>query len=463
MTSISEKETVTWLESWATLPHGLGKGRYTDADFAKLERDRLWYRVWQFAARLDEIPEVGDYTTYQIVDQSILIVRVADDKVKAYFNFCPHRGTTLAEGCGHFENNAIICPFHGWKWDLEGQIQFILERQQFHEGNLRDDEVAMREAHCEVFEGFVFISLARNPQPFDDFIAPVRKYIEDLLMGQMHYRWWKVVEGAPCNWKVAQEAFHETFHLAATHPQLEPVGARIVYEADDAEGKTMGHHGVGYEAYANGHGRFFAKGTSPISDKSANPSEEQLEAMIDHMEHLVEELDTMVLPRDVEIAKSLRGKKVPEGSSYGVEFVKALYASAQAENRPMPALTPEMLHQWGGEVFVFPNLLILPNTGNAMIYRVRPNGLDPDSCIFEIFSTTGYPASEKIPRAQVQKVTDPSDPDQLLLIPRQDFANVPRVQRGLHSLACGKVWLADEQEKIILNMHRELDRYLEAE
>jgi hypothetical protein len=98
-----------------------------------------------------------------------------------------------------------------------------------------------------------------------------------------------------------------------------------------------------------------------------------------------------------------------------------------------------------------------------MIYRVRPNGFDPDSCIFEILSTKTYPAAIQPARAVVQNVTDLNDPGQLLLIPRQDFSNIPRMQQGLHSKAMRQTWLASEQEKIILNMHQELDRYLQAE
>ena len=460
MTASNKSVLAAWPDSWLTLSHGLRKGRYTDPEFARLERDRLWYQVWQFAARLDEIPQVGDFTTYQIFDQSVMIVRTADDAVKAYFNFCPHRGTTLSDGCGHFEGGDIICPFHGWKWDLEGNIQFIMERQEFHSGQLKDEDVGLREVHCQVFEGFVFISLAREPQPFDEFIAPVRGYLESLALGKMHYRWWKSVIG-PCNWKVAQEAFHETFHVATTHPQLDEPGRQVVFEGRSPIGTVMTHTNVKYEVFDNGHGRFFSDRT-PISSRKENPSEEELEGMIDHMAHLVEELDTMVIKRDLDVAKSLRGVPVPAGSTYGAELIKAIYADAAAENRPMPEPTPENASMWGGEVFVFPNLLILPNLGNTMIYRIRPNGLDPDSCIFEILGTTTYAADKPVPRAEVVQVTDPSDPEQLPLIPRQDFSNVPRVQIGLHSLGCRQVWLADRNEKIILNMHRELDRYLQA-
>jgi hypothetical protein len=115
---------------------------------------------------------------------------------------------------------------------------------------------------------------------------------------------------------------------------------------------------------------------------------------------------------------------------------------------------------WGGEVFIFPNLLILPMAGNAMMYRVRPDGYDPDRCFFEILSTKSYPAAVKVPRAVVQTVTDIDDPNQVLPIPRQDLGNIPRMQKGLHQRGCKQIWLAAEQEKIILNMHQELDRYL---
>jgi hypothetical protein len=100
---------------------------------------------------------------------------------------------------------------------------------------------------------------------------------------------------------------------------------------------------------------------------------------------------------------------------------------------------------------------------NAMIYRVRPDGADPDRCTFEIYSTKTYPAAVQPPRATVERVTDVDDPKQVLLIPRQDFHNIPRIQRGLHSRAMRQTWRAVEQEKMILNMHNELDRYLEAE
>jgi phenylpropionate dioxygenase-like ring-hydroxylating dioxygenase large terminal subunit len=449
-----------WPASWLTLSHGIRSGRYIDPAFARLEHEKLWSKVWQAAARLDEIPQPGDFTTYDIGDQSVMLVRVDADTVKAYHNACPHRGTALSQGCGHFEGGNIRCPFHGWRWNLQGQNQFVLERQEFRDGQLRDSDVALREVKVQLFAGFVFINLHPDPEPFDDFIAPVRQYLEDLAIGQMHHYWWKSVS-APANWKVALEAFLETFHVPATHPQLDKVGRQVIYEGR-ADDEKCTYKVVEYDAFPHGHGRFYAGRKSPIGGHTEGPAGNPLEDMIESMSHLVHEMDAMVLKEDLELAESLRGKPVPEGSSPGAEFVRLLYTRAAEQKRPMPIPKPETAAMWGGEVFVFPNLLVLPNLGNAMIYRVRPDGFDPDRCIFEIFSTRTYPAATPIPRATVQNKDDVADPEQFLLIPRQDFSNVPRIQKGLHSRGCKQVWLASHHEKMILNLHQEVDRYLQA-
>jgi phenylpropionate dioxygenase-like ring-hydroxylating dioxygenase large terminal subunit len=449
----------SWPPGWNIDPHGISVGRYIDPAFMRLEYERLWSRVWQAAARLDEIPEAGDYTTYEIGDQSVVVVRVDESTVKAYHNVCPHRGTALAQGTGRFGSCRIVCPFHGWRWDLNGNNQFILERQEFRGGQLRDSDVALRSVQVALFAGFVFINFDPNPQPFDEFIAPVREVIEGLAIGDMHHYWWKSIP-VPANWKVAQEAFFEAFHVPATHPQLEKGGAEVIAgKRDDAE---FTHRYVNYETFPNGHGRFFGGKKTPMAGHINERKGDPLEEMAARLNLLVTGMDAMVLKEDVDVLLTLRGKPIPEGSSLGGEYMKALYATAAAQKRPMPKLVPEILGMWGGEVFVFPNLMILPQAGNAMIYRVRPNRFDPDSCTFEILSTRTLPADVKPPRVRVQQVSDINDPEQVLLIPRQDLGNIPRIQKGLHSRGIQHTWLASNQEKLIVNMHQELDRYLKS-
>lgn len=456
MNAAAGNEQSSWKEDWRVLQHALRPGRYIDPEFLKLEFEKLWSKVWQVAARLDEIPEPGDYTVYEIGDQSVLVLRTEDGSIKTYHNACPHRGTNLADAAGSFPSGKIICPFHGWKWDLQGCNHFIMEQQEFKGGSMQNADVPLIEVRSEIYAGFIFVNFDDNPQPFDEFIAPIRQYLDNLLVGEMHHFWWKSVE-APCNWKVAQEAFFETFHVPATHPQLDDVGQAVVYE--DREKGVLNHQAVKYDRFEKGHGRFYA-GAKPLTgDTVESKHSDPVEDMIEGMAHLVHEMDAMVYPEDLAIAESLRGEDIPKGQ-HGAEFIKRLYARAAEEKRPMPEPKPETAAMWGGELFIFPNFLLLPNLGNVMMYRSRPHASDPNRCTFEIFSTRTYPADKPVPRAVVKKMTDPSDPEQFLLIPRQDFSNIGRIQKGLHCSGLKQVWLAEQHEKIIMNMHRELDRYL---
>jgi phenylpropionate dioxygenase-like ring-hydroxylating dioxygenase large terminal subunit len=447
-----------WPPSWNTMPHGISVGRYVDPGFQKLEYEKLWSTVWQIAIRLDEIPEVNDYTVYTIGDQAALLVRVDQNTVKAYHNVCPHRGTALAEGCGSLSQGRIICPFHGWRWDAMGRNQFVLERQEFRGGQLRDTDVALKEIKSVVFAGFVFINFDRDAGSFDDFIAPVRGYLQNLAIADMRHYWWKSIPVA-ANWKVAQEAFFEGYHVPATHPQLEPKAADFIYGEQTGREVQFAHWNVEYEAFPRGHGRFYGKKT-PMAGNVQAQSGDAVKVMAARLKLLADGMDAQVLQGDIDVLLTLQGKQLQAGSNLGAEYVKALYAQAAAEQRPMPEPTPENLGMWGGEIFIFPNFMILPQSGNAMMYRSRPLGTDPDRCTFEIFSTKTYPAAVKPPRATVQEVTNTGDPQQMLLIPRQDLSNIPRMQKGLHSRSMRQTWLASNQEKIILNMHQELDRYL---
>jgi phenylpropionate dioxygenase-like ring-hydroxylating dioxygenase large terminal subunit len=450
-----------WPPGWMTLENGIRVGRYIDPDFLKLEYDKLWPHVWQVAARVDEIPEVNDFTTYDIGDQSVFLVRVDEDTIKAYHNVCPHRGTALAEGAGTFDHGNIICPFHGWRWDTKGNNCYVLSREEFHGGKLQNSDVALKSLNCEVFAGFVFINFDRDCMPFEDFIAPIRPLLEDLNIAEMRHYWWKSIP-IPANWKVAQEAFFETYHVPATHPQLEVPAADFIYgERMEEDYTAFSHHNVDYETFPNGHGRFFAGANTPMQGKvQPIQQEDPVDAMADRLQLLVDGMDAQVLQDDVDLLKTLRGKPIPEGSSLGAEYIRVLYEDAAAKQRPMPKPTPEILGMWGGEIFIFPNVMILPQAGNAMIYRVRPDAKDPDRCTFEIFSTRTLPAAAERERAYVQPVEDVTDPDQVYQIPRQDLGNLKRIQKGLHSRSIRQEWLSSHHEKIILGMHRELDRYL---
>jgi len=446
-----------WPASWQVLDQGLRVGRYTDPDFLKLEFDKLWDTVWQVAARVDEIPAKGDFTTYEIGNQSILLVRSDDDEqsIKAFFNFCPHRGTTLGDGCGHFEKERIVCPFHGWRWDLNGDVQLVLERNEFAGGNLKDEDVAMRRVHCVVYAGFVFINMAENPQPFDDFIAPIRHLLDGFVMKDMHHIWWKKAV-MPANWKAAQEAFYEAYHVSATHPQLEKVGSEIVY-GDRTEGE-MFYQNLAFKPLGGGHGHFHGGDKTPIAGFVQEPvsTNTRIEQMAARMNLTSEGLGASILKEDIDLVLSLKSKDLADDANLGAEYVKAQYETAARQGRPMPNI--ELTPCWGGVIALFPNIIIIPQAGNAAIYRALPHPTDPNLCTFEIRSVKTLPEWAKPVRSTVYNVTDPDS--ELGLIPLQDLGNIPRVQVGMNSKGMKQIWLAENQECLIMEMHKALDGYL---
>src|SRR5580698_7610293 len=99
---------------------------YTSRAHAELENERLWPRVWQVACREEDIPQVGDFYTYDIVDDSIIVVRTSPDEIKAFHNACSHRGRRLTAGCGH--TTRFHCRFHGWQFGLDGKPRHVVDR-----------------------------------------------------------------------------------------------------------------------------------------------------------------------------------------------------------------------------------------------------------------------------------------------------------------------------------------------
>jgi hypothetical protein len=290
--------------------------------------------------------------------------------------------------------------------------------------------------------------------------------LDQLNLDQMRHYWWRRVP-VESNWKVAQEAFFETYHVPATHPQLEVGAADFIYGKDiDGEYESYGHHNVDYQRFDKGHARFHAsskgsnyQGNIKRTDDGADPVDTN--TMADRLQLLVDGMDAQVLQPDVDLLRSLKEQPMPEGSNLGQEYIRVIYEDAASKNRPMPEPTADVLGMWGGMIYIFPNVMIFPQAGNAMIYRSRPDPENPHRSDFEIFSTRTLPADAKPERAEVIKVDDPFDTNQVYQIPRQDIGNLKRIQKGLRSNSIKQVWLASHHEKIIQGMHEELDRYLQ--
>jgi len=150
---------------------------------------------------------------------------------------------------------------------------------------------------------------------------------------------------------------------------------------------------------------------------------------------------------------------IPEGSTAAAEFSRLVAEHAELVGIRFPELTPEQRAEGTGVFSVFPNLVMLVSLANCFMYRARPNGDDPDSCIFDMWALRLFPPSAD-PPALVRETAAHDNREVWGVIPSQDFANMAEVQAGLHSWGCRGLRLGRRQEMNLLNMQQELDRYV---
>jgi phenylpropionate dioxygenase-like ring-hydroxylating dioxygenase large terminal subunit len=424
-------------------PRHVPRERYMDRSFFELEKERFWPRVWQMACRLEEIPSPGDFVEYEICDQSIIVVRQGDLTVKAFYNACRHRGTELCKGAGRLARGQIKCPFHGWRWNMDGSPSFIYGQEGFAAEDLQPEDIRLQECKVETWGACAWINMDPGARPLREALSPAGPIMEDFGVDDLRVYWWKEAI-LPVNWKLAQEAFHEGWHVMATHPQL-TMGAGEMYSPGGAE----------YTVFDNGHARFQGREkSSAVTVGQARGAE----GFLDSMRLLWEGQDAMVLERDIRIFESVRDR-VGADDDYPTAAVGALVEYSAGAGVPLRT-TPESMRLWGGEIFLFPNFFFLPMYSNALSYRVRPYNDDPEQCRFEVWSLTMPATGDKTPRARLNGRYAPGDTKNWGRIPRQDFSNLERQQRGLHSRSYRGPRLATEWERAISNMHEELDRYL---
>ena len=216
---------------------------YISEDYARAERDKLWRKVWLQAGRLEDIPEVGNYLTYDILDDSVLIVRTAPDTIKAYFNVCTHRGRRLIDTPAGARNA------RGKKYELRLRLS-RLDLQpggplHAHPAKGRLERRAHGRAYAararcslDTWGGWIWINLDPQCGPLRDYLEPAAGMLDPFELQNMRCRWrkWIIFD---CNWKVALEAFNETYHVPGTHPEFMRFG-NFVGWAKDA-GKAQQH------------------------------------------------------------------------------------------------------------------------------------------------------------------------------------------------------------------------------
>jgi phenylpropionate dioxygenase-like ring-hydroxylating dioxygenase large terminal subunit len=431
-----------------------GTDAFLSKDYAEAEKELLWPKVWQMAGRVEELPKVGSFITYEIGDDSILIVRSEDDTLKAFHNVCPHRGRRLIDtpcgggtgACG--TRKRFVCGFHGWTFDLEGRNTYILDPQDW-KGALTPERTGLSEVKVDTWGGWIFVNMDPDCESLRDFLEPAASILDAFQFEKMRFKWrqWCVY---PANWKTSLEAFMEPYHVSGTHSQLLKYGQFYAYS------DAYGMHGVsGFDERDKSMQMSTSSSVTRVGI-GADPRVSTYELIRENYETVNFAASTETL---VNAAKRLVDE-LPEGTP-PQDVIAHWMASAKADDAARgvewPTIDPENMKEAGLAWHIFPNMSVLQGITFALCYRTRPHGDDPNLCIFESYALERFPEGEVPETAWVEAEPTAEKWGSVLA---QDFDNMQWVQKGMKSRGFRGTLPNPHQEQKITNFHRNLARFM---
>ena len=446
------------------------KERYISTDWLAAEYERLWPKVWQMACRVEQIPRNGDYYEYMIGTQSILVVRENEDSIKAFRNACLHRATRICSGTGNTDDE-LRCPFHGWAWKLDGSVLEIPDADDFAPECLSRADLQLPEVHVGLWGGFVFINMSENPEPLLDFLAPVVEGLAPFEVDKMRLLRYRTTI-MNCNWKVGLAAFNEAYHLEATHiwDLSGYAGSRLNLsrrrgqrpksteriDVRDAEGRTPGSYQFLYEAFET-HNKMrnvpeMLTESAPLGDMG-DPKKAAVEMLrlsqsislahqddIDYVEALPD------VPTDVPSTQFFTDVRRKVGAAGGVDY-------SHIPDEDMLAAI---------DYCIYPNMVGPLNAGNWILFRFRPNGNDPDTCLYDVMFLHRFGDDEDVPAVEHEFYAKWDDHDGWGPTIGQDLSNMGHVQAGLHQTSFTGLRL-NRQEAGVRNFEKFIDRHVLAD
>jgi phenylpropionate dioxygenase-like ring-hydroxylating dioxygenase large terminal subunit len=398
------------------------------------EVERLWSRTWQWACRLEEIPNVGDTIVFDIADLSAIVIRTeagnGPGAIKAFRNACRHRGTKLRIADGNAP--MLRCPYHAWTWNLDGSFQSMPCEWDFE--HLDTSTLGLRELPVETWKGFVMINFDTEATSFREHLGPVAEHFESFPLED-----WAISvhidKVMPSNWKITMEAFLEAYHTVMTHPGL------LEYTGDANSQNDV------YEL----HSRLttLMAVASPHLGGDAYDQVEVLRAM----QSMRNKGNEIVLPPGTTARRqAVENMRAGLQRSYGVDL------SGVSDAMLMDSV----------QYLVFPNFCPWATYATPLVYRFRPNGNDPETCIMTLMLLRPFAGDRPAPASKTTLDIDQSWGEapgmkSLGVVYDQDAANVRRVQAGIKTSGQDTVELGAYQESRIRHFHGILHQYLNGE
>ena len=200
---------------------GLPAWTYFNKELLELETEVLFRRHWQLACHQNDLPEPGDYVCFDLCGERAVILRGEDGVVRAFHNVCRHRGSRVAIKSKGQCRSALVCPFHGWSYNLDGTLRSPARPASLPK--LDPVEFGLKPVDCEIWMGFIFVRFKASDQPtvkeiMKPFEAEAALY-EPADMVPAYRGFWKAETAV--NWKAVRDVDNEGYHVPMAHPGLQ--------------------------------------------------------------------------------------------------------------------------------------------------------------------------------------------------------------------------------------------------
>jgi len=194
--------------------HSLSFTAYTDESVYVEEVKRIFHDEWVFVCQEPELAKPGDYFAMTLAGEPVCVVRSTDGQLRALSNTCRHRGTPLLdEGFGNVAKY-VTCPYHGWSYDLDGELKAIPYNKLIA---VDRDRHRLPRFHCDIWGGLVFVHLGDDPQPLGERFAHMADYIGEFEVERFDTATSGDSEYWDANWKLVLENAMESYHLFKVH------------------------------------------------------------------------------------------------------------------------------------------------------------------------------------------------------------------------------------------------------
>jgi Rieske 2Fe-2S family protein len=202
---------------------------YLEERIFSLEREHIFMREWVCVGREEELPAAGDHKVLDLYGESILLLRNTKSELRAFYNVCRHRGSRICAAAdeddailalkgGVVSKRRIICPYHAWTYDLDGQLlraPFMTDHETFN-----FEDVQLHPVGVASWGGFIFVNLTPEDVPaFDEVISEAANRFERYPLSDLRIAHTISYE-IDANWKVLCENYNECYHCGPVHPEL---------------------------------------------------------------------------------------------------------------------------------------------------------------------------------------------------------------------------------------------------